>query len=217
MTTPLFSSVYGEGTAEYTIKKSRFIASLKQVTTDTEAAAFVEAIRKQYWDARHNCYAYQIGPTGQLQKSSDDGEPSGTAGRPMLDVLKKAKITNTVVVVTRYFGGIKLGASGLIRAYSHAVALGLDAATIADYVPFSIIKTTVAYSYVSLMERTALDYGMTITDRQFLDTVTFTLQIPADEVQRWQTDWINATSGTATYSDEGTAEIPILRKKEADS
>lgn len=135
----------------------------------------------------------------------------------MLDVLKKTNITNTVVVVTRYFGGIKLGASGLIRAYSHTVALGLEAAAIADYFPFAMVKTTFSYSYVSLMERTAPDYDITITDRQFLDTVTFTLQIPNDQVERWQTDWTNATSGTATFSDEGTATIPIIQKKEADS
>lgn len=215
MTKPNYTAVYETATADYTIKKSRFIASLAPVTTDTEAMAFVESIRKQYWDARHNCYAYQIGPSGQLQKSNDDGEPSGTAGRPMLEILKKANITNTVVVVTRYFGGIKLGASGLIRAYSHAVSLGLEAAAIADYIPFAVVQTTFAYPYVSLMERTAPDYDITITDRQFLDTVTFTLHVPVDTVENWKSDWTNATNGTATYADEGTVEIPVLRKKEA--
>lgn len=216
MIEPVFTSVYGTATAEYTIKKSRFIASLTAVQTPAEAAAFIEETRKRYWDARHNCYAYQLGADGAIQKSSDDGEPSGTAGRPMLDVLKKAGITNTVVVVTRYFGGIKLGASGLIRAYGHAVTVGLDAAQIADYRPFAKIAATIPYSFVSLMERTTPDWQITIRDRQFSDTVTFILQVPADQAAAWQTDWTNQTNGQTTYRDEGTELIPIIRpnKKE---
>ena len=124
----LLRSVYGRAEAEYVIKKSRFIATVCEVKTEAEAAAFIESVRKHYWDARHNCSAFQIGAGGQIQRSSDDGEPSGTAGRPILEVLKKRDLTNTAVVVTRYFGGIKLGASGLIRAYSHAAALALDEA-----------------------------------------------------------------------------------------
>lgn len=217
MTIPSFSSVYGEASAEYIIKKSRFIASLKEVKSDTEAASFIESVRKHYWDARHNCYAYQIGPAGRLQKSSDDGEPAGTAGRPMLEILKKEQITNTVVVVTRYFGGIKLGASGLIRAYSHTVALGLAAAQIADYIPFSIMKAQISYSYVSLMERTAQDRNIIICSREFLDKVTFTLQIPLDSMETWKTEWTNATSGTTIFTDMGIQELPVIRtKKEAD-
>lgn len=209
----IISSVYGTGQADYTIKKSRFIASLQEVRDVSEATAFIERIRKQYWDARHNCYAYQIGAGGAIQKSSDDGEPAGTAGRPMLEVLKKANITNTVVVVTRYFGGIKLGASGLIRAYGHAVTLGLAAADIADYTPFAIVGATVPYSFVSLMERTAAATGITIRDRQFTDTVTFILQIPVDQVDTWQADWTNQTNGQTTYTDLGTESVPIIRPK----
>lgn len=219
MTLCTISSVYGTAAAEYTIKKSRFIASLQEVRTPDEAAAFISSIRKQYWDARHNCYAYQLGPDGAIQKSSDDGEPAGTAGRPMLEVLKKGNITNTVVVVTRYFGGIKLGASGLIRAYGHAVTLGLEQAQIADYTPFAIVGTTFSYSFVSLLERTAAAAGLTIRDRQFGADVTFTLQIPVDEVASWQADWTNQTNGTATFTDLGTESIPLIRtaSKRADS
>ena len=147
----LIRSVYGRAEAEYVIKKSRFIASVCEVTTEKEAAAFIEEVKKKYWDARHNCSAYQVGPTGQL--------PSGTAGRPILEVLKKRGVTNTAIVVTRYFGGIKLGASGLIRAYSHTASLGLDAAKIAVYTPFTVLTATVPYPLVSTLERAVPENG----------------------------------------------------------
>lgn len=213
MTVPFITSVYGEAAAEYSIKKSRFIASLHEVQTETEAAAYIARIRKQYWDARHNCYAYQIGAGGLLQKSSDDGEPSGTAGKPMLEVLKKQGITNTVVVVTRYFGGIKLGASGLIRAYGHAVTLGLEAASIADYKPYDVLAVRLAYPFVSMMERLAPDYHIRIAQRDFADTVTFTLEIPQESTEKVKELLTNNTNGTAVYTAQGQKTIPSIRSR----
>lgn len=213
MTPPFITSVYGTATAEYIIKKSRFIASIKEVFTEEEATAFVATISKTYWDARHNCYAWQLGPDGMLQKSSDNGEPSGTAGKPMLEVLKKQGLTNTVVVVTRYFGGIKLGASGLIRAYSHAVALGLEAADIADYIPHDVVAICVSYSFVSTMERFISQEGIRIADRAFADTVTFTVEIPQTQTEAIKESITNMTNGTAIYTDKGTKTIPIIRPK----
>ena len=109
------------GMGELIEKKSRFIATTEPVATEEEAAAFVERMRRKYWDARHNCYAYVLGEQGRVQKCSDDGEPSQTAGRPMLDVLLGEGVRNICVVVTRYFGGVLLGTGGLVRAYSGAV------------------------------------------------------------------------------------------------
>ena len=117
--------LYEGGEGEVVEKKSRFIASTKPVSSEEEAMAFVEEIRKKYWDARHHCYAYVIGNRGQLCRCSDDGEPAQTAGRPMLDVLLGEEIRNVCVVVTRYFGGTLLGTGGLVRAYSAAVKEGL--------------------------------------------------------------------------------------------
>lgn len=119
-------SLYKGATAEIEEKKSRFIATIECARTEEEASEFIARIKKQYWDARHNCSAFIIGDDGQLMRSSDDGEPSGTAGRPMLEVLKGEKITNAVVVVTRYFGGTLLGTGGLIRAYQGAVKAALE-------------------------------------------------------------------------------------------
>ena len=114
------------GQGEIVEKKSRFIATVRRVETEQEAAAFIEEIKKKYWDARHNCSAFVIGGRGELTRCSDDGEPSGTAGRPMLEVLLAEEIRNVAVVVTRYFGGTLLGTGGLVRAYTQAVKAGLD-------------------------------------------------------------------------------------------
>lgn len=118
-------SVYRGGTGQIEEKKSRFIATLEPVSSEEEAAAFIAGIKKKYWDARHNCSAFIIGDNGDRTRCSDDGEPSGTAGRPMLDVLANEHVTNVCVVVTRYFGGTLLGTGGLVRAYSAAVKVGL--------------------------------------------------------------------------------------------
>ena len=124
MTDP-YNILYRGGEGELVEKKSRFIATTRPVESEEEALAFIEEMKKKYWDARHNCFAYVTGDRGQLQRCSDDGEPSQTAGRPMLDVLLGAGIRNICVVVTRYFGGTLLGTGGLVRAYSGAVQEGL--------------------------------------------------------------------------------------------
>lgn len=206
----LIRSVYGQADAEYVIKKSRFIATVCEVKSEDEASAFIDEVKKKYWDARHNCSAYQVGPDGRFQRSSDDGEPAGTAGRPILEVLKKQGLTNTAIVVTRYFGGIKLGASGLIRAYSHTAALGLKAADIAVYTPFTILKATVAYPLVSTMERFVPDHGGTITDRQFAADVTFTMEVPQDEAAPFAAALTDTTSGRVTCQKTGTLVKPVV-------
>ena len=120
-----YKTVLEGGTGEIVEKKSRFIATVRPVKNEEEALAFLEEMRKKYWDARHNCYAYSIGKNREFTRCSDDGEPSGTAGRPMLDVILGEDIYNVAVVVTRYFGGVLLGTGGLVRAYSKAVQEGL--------------------------------------------------------------------------------------------
>lgn len=119
--------IAASGSMEIEVKKSRFICTVGRAATDAEARAFIASVKKQYWDANHNCSAYVVGERRETQRSSDDGEPSGTAGVPMLDVLLKRELTDTVAVVTRYFGGTKLGAGGLIRAYGQAVSQTVDA------------------------------------------------------------------------------------------
>ena len=119
-----------EAEAEIVEKKSRFIATVRPVKTEDEARAFIEEMKKKYWNATHNVFAYQIGERNELQRFSDDGEPQGTAGRPMLDVILGQEVTNILVIVTRYFGGTLLGTGGLVRAYTQAVKEGLSACKI---------------------------------------------------------------------------------------
>ena len=124
--------LYEGGSGELEEKKSRFIANTLPISTQEEAIEFIEKIKKQYWDARHNCYAYVLGDRHEIQRFSDDGEPGGTAGKPMLDVLLGEDIHNIVVVVTRYFGGTLLGTGGLVRAYSGATKEGLAGSVILE-------------------------------------------------------------------------------------
>ena len=132
METNEYCAVYEGGQGEIVEKKSRFIATVLPIETEEEALEFIAKMKKKYWDARHNCYAYVIGERQELQRCSDDGEPNGTAGRPMLDVLLHEDIHNTVVVVTRYFGGVLLGTGGLVRAYQKATRSGLESSVIIE-------------------------------------------------------------------------------------
>lgn len=123
--------------SELVVEKSRFLCTLARVETEAEAQGFVRAMKKKYWDATHNCSAYIVGPDNRVERSNDDGEPSGTAGSPMLEVLRRKELYNTAAVVTRYFGGIKLGAGGLTRTYGKAVAQAVDEAGLAERVPMA--------------------------------------------------------------------------------
>ena len=127
-----YKTVLEGGTGEIIEKKSRFIATVRPVRNEEEALAFLEEMRKQYWDARHNCYAYSVGRNREYTRCSDDGEPSGTAGRPMLDVILGEDIYNVAAVVTRYFGGVLLGTGGLVRAYSGSLQEGLKDSTVIE-------------------------------------------------------------------------------------
>ncbi|MCI1821136.1 MAG: YigZ family protein [Megasphaera sp.] len=210
---PCFTSVYGHAETEFTVKKSRFITSAAEISTEEEARSVIGRIRKQYWDARHNCFAYRIGDTGFIQKYDDDGEPAGTAGRPILEVLTKSGITNTVIVITRYFGGIKLGGGGLIRAYSHAAVLGVEAAQIADYFPFIIAEAEFGYAFINSLERILPALKVRIIDRIFSDTVCFRLEIPQEKSVQVQADIADLTNGTAVFKEDGNVLVPIIREK----
>lgn len=165
-----YLTVIGENTAEYTEKRSRFIATLRHCDNEAEALAFIEEMRSKYWDARHNVFAYSI-KNGNLCRFSDDGEPHGTAGKPILDVINGSSVTDVAIVVTRYFGGILLGTGGLVRAYSKSAKDALDSADIAEMIPCTVFETECEYSdhakLVSLMEKS----GVNIEDSIFFDKV----------------------------------------------
>ncbi|MGN0165306.1 MAG: YigZ family protein, partial [Lachnospiraceae bacterium] len=162
-------------------KKSRFIANIHPVESEEEAAAFIDAMKKKFYDARHNCWAYITGSNGQLSKSSDDGEPAHTAGRPMMDILKSAGLNNVCVVVTRYFGGILLGTGGLVRAYSDAVKTVLEECEIYELSPYLTLHIATDYSSYGKIEYMSASKGYIIKNTVYTDGIEFDLFIPPSE------------------------------------
>ena len=183
----------GEG--EIIEKKSRFIATIKRVETEEEAVAFIEEMKKKYWDARHNCSAFVIGSRGELTRCSDDGEPSGTAGRPMLEVLLGEGIRNIAVVVTRYFGGVLLGTGGLVRAYTQAVKAGLDNCSIGSMVHGYEVMLNTDYNGIGKVLYLLGQYGVDPYDSDYGVDVVLQIRIPGEMAERLQKELVEATSG----------------------
>ena len=163
--------------AEFVEKKSRFIGHACPVETEEEALAFLESIRREHRDATHNCYAYTVGQNMGIMRYSDDGEPGGTAGLPMMDVLKKRDVRNCCVVVTRYFGGVLLGAGGLVRAYTHGTAIALDAARVVVMEPSRHLLCEVAYPMWDRVQHWLKDQPVQVLSTEFTTAVTFTLAV----------------------------------------
>ena len=172
------------GRGEVVEKKSRFIAQVSPVKNEEEALQFIARIRKENRDARHNCYAYVTGPDGSIEKFSDDGEPSKTAGMPMLDLLRKRGLKNVCVVVTRYFGGILLGTGGLVRAYTAACTAGLDACVTAERQQGVLATWTVDYGLYGKLQYLAEEEGLYPQGCDFGEAVTLRLLLPAEKADR---------------------------------
>ena len=166
---------YGEGEIEE--KKSRFLGKIKPVASEEEALEFIEKIKKQYWDARHNCYAYIIGEHCESIRCSDDGEPSGTAGKPMLEVLQNQELRNVVAVVTRYFGGTLLGTGGLVRAYTQATQEALKEACIATMTPVSVMAIQVDYNAVGKIKYVLAQDNILVQDEEYAADVVITVAV----------------------------------------
>ncbi|MGI6585484.1 MAG: YigZ family protein [Gracilibacteraceae bacterium] len=153
-------------------KKSRFISYAQPVYSEEEALQFLGNIRKKHYDATHNCYAYILGESMNIQRSSDDGEPSGTAGVPILEVLKKEELTNSMIIVTRYFGGIMLGAGGLIRAYTEGAVNGIKAAGTVRVQPFAVYQLKMDYNFLSKLQYEIPKKNYIIESIEYLENVT---------------------------------------------
>ena len=188
-------SIYTGGSFELEEKKSRFIAHIEPVTTEDEAANFIQMMKKQYYDARHNCYAFVIGDNSEIVRSSDDGEPSGTAGRPILEVLTGEGITNAVCVVTRYFGGTLLGTGGLVRAYQGATKGALNNSVILD--KKEGIKFTISCDYtdVGKLQYHFSTKGIRIISSDYGASVSFNIVVESDSFDTIKKDLTELTSG----------------------
>ncbi len=174
-----YKTVEKENSDEFVVKKSRFIGYVKPVKTAEEAVSFINEIKSKHWDATHNVYAYVL-RDGQTRRYSDDGEPQGTAGIPVLDVLLKEGITDCCVVATRYFGGIMLGAGGLVRAYSHTAKIAVDSGNVITMSLCSVAKITCDYTFYGRLVPIICAGGGNVTDTDFADNVTVTYSIPSE-------------------------------------
>lgn len=190
----IYKTTAENGTASYEIQKSRFIAYTSHVETEAEARDFVTAIKKKHFDARHNCSAWVLGADSSQQKSNDDGEPGGTAGNPILEAIKQHGLTNVVVVVTRYFGGIKLGAGGLIRAYSHTASLGLEATPCLEVKPFCLMEAEMDYSLLGTVENWIRNEELRTGETAYLDKVTVRLLVEPADCEAISTELTNLTA-----------------------
>lgn len=208
----IYKTTAENGTASYEIQKSRFIAYTSHVETEAEARDFVTAIKKKHFDARHNCSAWVLGADSSQQKSNDDGEPGGTAGNPILEAIKQHGLTNVVVVVTRYFGGIKLGAGGLIRAYSHTASLGLEATPCLEVKPFCLMEAEMDYSLLGTVENWIRNEELRTGETAYLDKVTVRLLVEPADCEAISTELTNLTAAQCkiTIHEPKYMSLPII-------
>ena len=192
-----YKVIFEGGQDEIVEKKSRFIATVRPVETEEEAVSFIAEMKKKYWDARHNCSAFVIGERQEMTRCSDDGEPAGTAGRPMLDVLLKEGITNVAVVVTRYFGGVLLGTGGLVRAYQGATAAGLAASTIIEKRKGMELAVHTDYSGIGKLQYLFAQKNITLIDTEYAADVIMHLMIPAERKTEIEKAITEQTAGRA--------------------
>lgn len=198
------------GIGEYEEKKSRFIATFKAVNSEEEALTFIASVKKQYWDARHNCSAYVIGKNAELTRCSDDGEPSGTAGRPMLEVLLGSGVRNAAVVVTRYFGGVLLGTGGLVRAYTQAVKAGLENSTVGRTSQGQWLEIIADYNDVGKIQYCLRQKGLEAENTEYTADVTMNLRIRVDEIEAVEKELTEATAGRCLLTRGDLAEIVVV-------
>lgn len=189
--------VYEGGEGEIVEKKSRFIATVFPVNSEEEALKEIESLKKKYWDAKHNCSAYVIGKNREIMRFSDDGEPGGTAGKPMLDVLIGEELYDTGVVVTRYFGGTLLGTGGLVRAYQKAVQAGLSNSSIIEMKLVTQLCVRTDYNNIGKVQYLISQMGLKLTDSQYTEIVELNLNVPVHLVDEYIDKLNEATNGKA--------------------
>lgn len=205
-----YRTVKGYGTTELEINKSRFITYIERAESEQAAAQFIEKIKKQHWDATHNCSAYVAGEFDQYQKADDDGEPSGTAGKPILEVIKKSAVKEVVIVVTRYFGGTKLGAGGLIRAYGKAASLGLKAAGLIERTLHTKILVTVDYTFLGKLENELRSHEYHIAHMAYTDKVVMTILAEKGFESVLETRLQEWTAGQVVLAHDGETYLEVI-------
>ena len=197
------------GTVQEEIKKSKFICHVKRVSSEEEARDFINAIKKEHYKATHNCSAFIIGEQSDIKRTSDDGEPSGTAGVPMLGVLENHRITNSCVVVTRYFGGVKLGAGGLIRAYAGSVAQAVREIGLVEIKEQVILGITLSYSQYQEFANFLKDHQLAEQDPTFTDQVMTTIFVDKENTNSITAALVELYNGKVIIEDQGIREVEV--------
>ena len=210
-----YRTVCGYGTGEIVEKKSRFIAEVFPVVSEDEVSAHIEKIKKEYWDARHHCWAYVIGQNPGTERMSDDGEPAGTAGKPILEVIRGRGLTDVLVVVTRYFGGTLLGTGGLVRAYTQAALEGLSHAGILRKVPGVRLKIGTDYTGLGKIQYLLAQREISILDTVYTDRVEILTAAAADMAESLKKEITEGTSGQAVIEEDGQCWLEITEKPPA--
>ena len=209
-----YKTVVRESVSEDVINKSKFITYVKPVKTEEEAILFVEAIKKKHRDASHNVPIYLIGSKQEIQRYSDDGEPSGTAGVPIISMLKNEGLTNLAIVVTRYFGGVKLGTGGLVRAYTNMAKLGLENSDIIDMITFKVVEVSFDYSlHGSIQNYISSEPKILIKDSIFTEKVKIIIYVKEDDFEGAQERLIDITNSKCDICDIGDEVLPIKDSK----
>ena len=195
-----YKTLHKFGVDEYIVEKSTFIGYAKPIKTEEEAIEFVNEIKKKHNDATHNVWAYTVGENMNIQRYSDDGEPQGTAGIPTLEVIKKEDLRDVVVVVTRYFGGIKLGAGGLVRAYTKGAKVGIEAGIVIEKVKYTEVKIKIEYTQLGRIQNEIMNLGFKVKDTIYSEDVELIVYSKIEDVQSLTDRMIDITSGTADVS-----------------
>lgn len=195
-----YKTLHKFGSDEYIVEKSTFIGYAKPINTEEEAIDFVNEIKKKHKDATHNVWAYTVGQNMNIQRYSDDGEPQGTAGIPTLEVIKKEDLRDVVVVVTRYFGGVKLGAGGLVRAYTKGAKIGIEAGIVIEKVKYTEVRIKIEYTQLGKIQNELMNLGFTVKDTIYSEDVEIIVYSKVEDVQSLTERMIDITSAIADVS-----------------
>ncbi|MEG0050899.1 MAG: YigZ family protein [Terrisporobacter sp.] len=195
-----YKTLHQYGVGEYIVEKSTFIGYSKPIKTEEEAIEFVNEIKKKHKDATHNVWAYTVGENMNIQRYSDDGEPQGTAGIPTLEVIKKEDLRNVVVVVTRYFGGIKLGAGGLVRAYTKGAKVGIESGIVIEKVKYTEVKIKIDYNLLGKIQNEIMSLGFNVKDTIYGENVEIIVYCKNEDIESLSSRITDITSATAHIS-----------------
>ncbi len=204
-----YKTILNASLAEYEEKKSRFLASVKPVSSEDEAQSFIEGLKTKYWDATHNVYAYFIGGDTVLQRFSDDGEPSGTAGLPVLEVIKRMELQDVAVVVTRYFGGTLLGAAGLVRAYGKSAALGIESAEVVTKKLCTLVNVILEYTLFGKVQSFIINNGYHIKGIVYGQDVEMLVYVPSGSLDDFNASIKDVTNDRALIDVQDNAYITL--------